>query len=242
MIVCSSYTGWQCFAGITSFERGRGGSRWAIARDHAHRAHQPQGYRPRGGYRHRSDVQDDLPARARRPGYQLGDHLRLSLADNTGTSGRTAAPAHARGPGLGQQRYGDGAYIYQFTEKGGGRAQKALTKSGYVGPAPVPFEEYAASFFTVNSQSQGRRDSAHVQFGRSCDQPANAGGSWAGPELTSSIFFYGAPETGRHQSRRASCGCWADRSLSLTPLTSRARSWSFSIRCAHCRSLRRAAV
>jgi predicted ATPase with chaperone activity len=131
-------------------------------------------------------------------GYQLSDHLRLALA--------------AIQPLLAEQRhlhvlevlgsdgsaYGDGAYIYQLTEKGGQRAQKALTKSGYVGPAPVPFEEYAAS---VHAQSiRNLRVDEPLLTTNLSDLVINPRTlAEVGPALNScsSIFFYGAPGNGK---------------------------------------------
>ena len=43
---------------------------------------------------------------------------------------------------LGSEGGGAAAYIYTLTQKGLERAETALARSGYVGPAPVPLREY----------------------------------------------------------------------------------------------------
>ena len=43
---------------------------------------------------------------------------------------------------LGSEGGGAAAYIYTLTSKGLGRAETALARSGYVGPAPVPLRDY----------------------------------------------------------------------------------------------------
>ena len=45
---------------------------------------------------------------------------------------------------LGTEGNGGSNYLYALTEKGVGRAEAALGRSGYVGPVPVPLAEYVA--------------------------------------------------------------------------------------------------
>ena len=51
---------------------------------------------------------------------------------------------------LGAPTSGAGAYVYVLTQRGLQRAEGALARSGYVGPAPVPLTEYIAN---VNATS-----------------------------------------------------------------------------------------
>lgn len=45
---------------------------------------------------------------------------------------------------LGAEGTGPAAYMYQITQKGLERAEDAFNRSGYVGPAPVPLDQYIA--------------------------------------------------------------------------------------------------
>ncbi len=45
---------------------------------------------------------------------------------------------------LGAEGTGPAAYMYQITQKGLDRAEAAFNRSGYVGPAPVPLDQYIA--------------------------------------------------------------------------------------------------
>jgi predicted ATPase with chaperone activity len=131
-------------------------------------------------------------------GYQLADRLRLSLATIQDLLAEQRHLHMLEVLGSDNSSYGDGAYIYQLTEKGGGRAQKALTKSGYVGPAPVPFEEYAASVLRQSIRNL-RVDEKQLTSNLS-DLVINPRTlAEVGPALnsTSSIFFYGAPGNGK---------------------------------------------
>lgn len=131
-------------------------------------------------------------------GFQLGDHLKLSLAAIQDVLSEQRHFHILEVLGSDRGSYGDGAYIYQLTEKGGERAQKALAKSGYVGPAPVPFEEYVNSVRAQSIQDL-RVDEAALKGclaglvinARTLDE--------VGPALnaSSSIFFYGAPGNGK---------------------------------------------
>ena len=131
-------------------------------------------------------------------GYQLGDHLRLALPTIQEILADQRRLHVLEVLGSDRNAFGDGAYIYQLTDEGRDRAQKAFSRCGYIGPAPVPFEEYVAS---VQSQSiQGIRVNEVELAGGFSDLIL-------GPEVldevgpainsASSVFFYGAAGNGK---------------------------------------------
>lgn len=96
----------------------------------------------------------------------------------------------------GQAALGD--YYYTLTDQGGDRARAAMTSCAYVGPAPVPLEDYIVS---VEAQSI-RAEAAQK------DQLAQAFGDISveqtmldvlGPAVNSGagLFLYGAPGNGK---------------------------------------------
>lgn len=131
-------------------------------------------------------------------GYQLADFLRIPLAAFQGVLAEQRHLHILEVLGSAKSAFGEGAYIYQLTDKGGQRAQKALARNLYVGPAPVPFEEYCASV-ARQSVRRLRIDRAALEAGL-CDLILNERlYSEVGPALNaaSSIFFYGASGNGK---------------------------------------------
>ena len=94
---------------------------------------------------------------------------------------------------------GGPSYVYRVTDAGRDRATMALEQSQYVGPAPVPFTQYAqymrdyarAAFTTVTRHSVEQAFSHLVLSQRVLDQlgPAVNGGH--------SLFVYGPPGNGK---------------------------------------------
>lgn len=131
-------------------------------------------------------------------GYQLSDHLRLPLSAIQEFLAEQRRLHVLEVLGSDRREFGDGAYIYALTDEGGKRANKALARSAYVGPAPVTFEEYVAS---VNAQSvQGIRVDAADLAEQLSDLTINESVlDEIGPAVNaaSSIFFFGAPGNGK---------------------------------------------
>lgn len=71
---------------------------------------------------------------------ELSDELKLSLAIIEELC--SALTQDGLAAVLGSEGGGAAAYIYTLTQKGLERAETALARSGYVGPAPVPLREY----------------------------------------------------------------------------------------------------
>lgn len=99
---------------------------------------------------------------------------------------------------------GEGGYIYSITGLGLQRAQEALVRSQYVGPAPLPIQEYnqailAQSRERINVEGRDLRD----VFSESVlsDQLSKH----IGPAVNSgtSIFLYGSPGNGKTSIARA---------------------------------------
>lgn len=93
---------------------------------------------------------------------------------------------------------GSGSYQYVITEKGGSRARDQLERTTYVGPAPVPYEDYVQA---MRNQGGGRLR-ANPRMMRQAlsnlvleDHVFNK----VGPAVNSgkSIFLYGPPGNGK---------------------------------------------
>ncbi len=94
--------------------------------------------------------------------------------------------------------FGDGGYIYSLTTEGDAQTQRAINRSAYVGPAPVPFDDYVAS---VHSQSiSGIRVSQTELKAALADlviSPYLADEIGPAVNARSSIFFFGSPGNGK---------------------------------------------
>ncbi len=96
--------------------------------------------------------------------------------------------------GLGEQEY-----QYALSEKGTERAMEALERNAYVGPTPIPFEEYV-DVTREQSVRQIRVDAEAVDA-----RPARPGAehddaqTWSGPAVNSgrSMLLYGDPGNGK---------------------------------------------
>ncbi len=131
-------------------------------------------------------------------GYQLSEYLRLPLSTIQGILSDQRRLHIFEVQGSDRRVFGDGAYIYALTNEGGERAQKALARSLYVGPAPVPFEEYAASVYSQSvktvrvSADDLRRELNDLTI---CPEVLDS----IGPAVNAarSIFIFGAPGNGK---------------------------------------------
>lgn len=94
--------------------------------------------------------------------------------------------------------YGAASYMYMLTQKGQERAREAMDRSAYVGPAPVPWDDYIAA---INVQGSQRlkvtpdimtKALSHLVLEESVF-------SKIGPAVNSgkSIFLYGPPGNGK---------------------------------------------
>jgi predicted ATPase with chaperone activity len=139
-----------------------------------------------------------IQQRGPQTGYQLADHLRLSLTaiqDNLAEQRRLHILEVL---GSDKSAFGEGAYIYHLTDEGRERAKKALARCGYVGAAPIPFDEYVTSVWAQSvrgirvdeAQLVARFDDL-VLSARVFDE--------VGPAVNaaSSVFFYGASGNGK---------------------------------------------
>jgi hypothetical protein len=93
---------------------------------------------------------------------------------------------------------GENGLRYGLTERGLTSAQAALSRSGYVGPAPVPLPDYTR---VVRNQSvRDRRITRHRMHATFADVVLNPGTlDRLGPAMNSgkAIFVYGEPGTGK---------------------------------------------
>ncbi len=99
---------------------------------------------------------------------------------------------------------GEGGYIYSITGFGLQRAQEAIIRSQYVGPAPVPIEDYNQAILTQSRERTMIRDrDLRVAFSELVlsDQLLER----IGPAVNSgtSIFLYGPPGNGKTSIARA---------------------------------------
>lgn len=131
-------------------------------------------------------------------GFRLADHLKMPLSTLQDVLADQRRVHVLEVLGSDRNAFGDGAYIYALTEEGSHRSQKALARSAYVGPAPVPFEDYAAS---VQSQSikgvrVGPDDLARALSDLTLSEQLL---DEVGPALNAatSIFFFGAAGNGK---------------------------------------------
>ena len=104
------------------------------------------------------------------------------------------------------QRSGLGAssYLYAMTAKGNERAQEAIARSQYAGPAPVPIETYNNA---VRNQAQGRVTVTSRSMRQIMSQLVLSENTFQrlGPALNSgaSIFLYGPPGNGKTSIARS---------------------------------------
>ncbi len=103
-----------------------------------------------------------------------------------------------------QAGLGASSYLYAMTGKGNERAQEAMARSQYAGPAPVPIETYNNA---VRRQSQGRVVVTSRSMRRLMSQLVLSESTFQrlGPALNSgsSIFLYGPPGNGKTSIARA---------------------------------------
>src|SRR5690606_17159564 len=93
---------------------------------------------------------------------------------------------------------GAGSYQYVITSKGSARAREQLERTTYIGPAPVPWEEYVEAIRTQGTgrlrvnQRMMRQALAHLVLEENLFQKI-------GPAVNSgmSIFLYGPPGNGK---------------------------------------------
>ncbi len=103
-----------------------------------------------------------------------------------------------------QMGLGEGAYQYAITSAGRQRAQEALERSQYAGPAPVPIDVYNES---IRKQSRGRVVVTVRTMRQILSQLVLSEDTFQrlGPALNSgtSIFLYGPPGNGKTSVARA---------------------------------------
>lgn len=96
----------------------------------------------------------------------------------------------------GQSQLSD--YIYALTDVGGDRARVAATACNYVGPAPVPLDDYIVSVEaqTIRAEAVRRRDVEDAFADVSVDGPTM---DLLGPAINSGagLFLYGFPGNGK---------------------------------------------
>ena len=129
-------------------------------------------------------------------GFELADLLALPMTILDGVieqlQERRLVEVHStRGPTRGE-------YAFRLTGAGRGRAAEELEMSRYVGPAPVPFEEYLR---WVERQAVGRVtvSEAELREGMHGAVLPDATLELLGPAINSgsSLFLYGAPGNGK---------------------------------------------
>lgn len=93
---------------------------------------------------------------------------------------------------------GSGSYQYVITSKGAARARDQLERSTYVGPAPVPYEDYVAA---IRAQGNGRLRVNQRMMRQALAELVLDEDVFAkvGPAVNSgkSIFLYGPPGNGK---------------------------------------------
>ncbi len=103
-----------------------------------------------------------------------------------------------------QMGLGEGAYQYAITSVGRARAQEALERSQYAGPAPVPIDVYNEA---IRKQSRGRVIVTARTMRQILSQLVLSEETFQrlGPALNSgtSIFLYGPPGNGKTSVARA---------------------------------------
>lgn len=96
----------------------------------------------------------------------------------------------------GQGRMGD--YIYALTEQGADRARAAMASCAYVGPAPVPLDEYVLSVEaqSIRAEAAGEEQLSEAFSDISVDRAML---DVLGPAVNSGagLFLYGAPGNGK---------------------------------------------
>jgi predicted ATPase with chaperone activity len=99
---------------------------------------------------------------------------------------------------LGTNGVGRGAYIFDLTDTGRGRAREAMMTARYVGPAPVPLAQYSDSV-RAQSISHAQVDAQTVKDGFGWLVLDDATLDLLGPAINSakSIFLYGESGNGK---------------------------------------------
>lgn len=132
------------------------------------------------------------------PGVALADSMRLPLSTIQPLLSEQRRMHVLEVVGSDPTVLGEGAYVYSLTEEGDRRTQIALERNTYVGPAPVPFSDYAAS---VHSQSiHGVRVTETDLKAAFRDLILTSDlADEIGPAVNAgtSIFFFGAPGNGK---------------------------------------------
>jgi hypothetical protein len=101
-------------------------------------------------------------------------------------------------------------YCYALTEQGAGRARAAMQSCAYVGPVPVPLDEYITSVEaqTIRAEAAEREQLATAFRGISVEPEML---DLLGPAVNSGagLFLYGAPGNGKTSIARRIVNCFA---------------------------------
>jgi hypothetical protein len=101
-------------------------------------------------------------------------------------------------------------YCYALTEQGAARARAAMQACGYVGPVPVPLDDYVNSVEaqTIRAEAAGREQLAAAFRGISVEPEML---DLLGPAVNSGagLFLYGAPGNGKTSIARRIVDCFA---------------------------------
>ncbi len=127
-------------------------------------------------------------------GRAIADHLCLPLAvlENRYTAMRTRQEIAPIRSGV------MGDHVYQLTDQGRNRAQRALRECAYAGPAPVPLEDYVNSVRAQNIRCEKpRRKQLEAAFSDILVSPDLFG--QIGPAINAGkgMFIYGPPGNGK---------------------------------------------
>jgi hypothetical protein len=101
-------------------------------------------------------------------------------------------------------------YCYALTEQGAARARAAVQACGYVGPVPVPLDDYVTSVEaqTIRAEAAGREQLTAAFRGISIEPEML---DLLGPAVNSGagLFHYGAPGNGKTTIARRMVDCFA---------------------------------
>ncbi len=103
-------------------------------------------------------------------------------------------------------------YFYTLTDGGRERAQKFVDACAYVGPAPVPLDDYIVSVEAQTVRAEvARREQLEKAFSDICIDPELFG--CLGPAVNSGagMFLYGAPGNGKSTLARRITMCFGQR-------------------------------
>jgi predicted ATPase with chaperone activity len=107
-----------------------------------------------------------------------------------------------------------GDYVYQLTDKGRERGQRAIAQCAYVGPSPVPLEDYVNS---VGAQSIQAEKPKRTQLERAFNDIHVETDMYdrIGPAVTAGkgMFVYGAPGNGKTTLARRITHCYGQNIL-----------------------------